>query len=355
MHLAYFITAHGYGHAVRSTAICNAFSPDVQLTLRSAIPDAFFREELHRPYRLEPGEFDCGCLQQDGVSVDEERTLARYVEIADRNERRLDEEVRWCRERRIDGIVADAPPFALEIAARAGIPAVAATNFTWYDIYREYAQGRDWFAPHLERIRRQYAGADALHALAPALPMAYFGHRIEFPPVGRSGVNRADELRRRFGLQSSMRTALIYLGNFGLDGVCWSLLERCAGWEFFGVYPLAGQPRNYHVLEKSQFRYPDLAASVDLVIGKMGYGTLAECMIHGTPFAFLPRARFAEYPVLEAAALEWGGGYRVTVADLAAGRLKGILDRVAARPHPPEPMARGAEDCARAIERRVGR
>jgi hypothetical protein len=45
--------------------------------------------------------------------------------------------------------------------------------------------------------------------------------------------------------------------------------------------------------------HPDLVAASDLVLGKLGYSTVAEVYQTGTAFAFLRRRRFPESPILE--------------------------------------------------------
>jgi hypothetical protein len=82
VHLLYYITSHGYGHGVRSCSIAEAIPKDVQLTFRTTLPEQFFHEELKRPFSYFPGEFDCGCIQTDGVTTDVEATLQCYKNIA---------------------------------------------------------------------------------------------------------------------------------------------------------------------------------------------------------------------------------------------------------------------------------
>jgi L-arabinokinase len=47
------------------------------------------------------------------------------------------------------------------------------------------------------------------------------------------------------------------------------------------------------------------------MIAKLGYGSVSECMLNGKPIIYLPRTFFAEYPILEAAVTQWGGGIKI--------------------------------------------
>lgn len=70
MKILYYLTAHGYGHAVRSVTLGNELSENVRLIFRTTLPSIFFHEEVKRPFELFPARFDCGCIQKDSVTVD---------------------------------------------------------------------------------------------------------------------------------------------------------------------------------------------------------------------------------------------------------------------------------------------
>ena len=85
MKILYYLTAHGYGHAVRTAAICNELSENVRLIFRTTLPETFFREEVKRPFEIFPAQFDCGCIQRDSVTVEKKETLLAYLRLAEQN------------------------------------------------------------------------------------------------------------------------------------------------------------------------------------------------------------------------------------------------------------------------------
>ncbi len=309
MHIAYFITSHGYGHGVRATAIANCFSTDVQITFRTLLPQKFFCEELNRPFSVLEARYDCGCLQSDGVTVDILSTLECYRKIADKNRENLEKELKWCAAQKVDLIVSDITPFAFEIARHSSLPSVAVTNFTWHDIYAEYLNWNPSFKPYLDEIIKQYSYADLLIALQPSMDMDYFRKRVEVPVTGRIGINRKESVLSRYGINSNKKLGLIYTGDFGMNSACWQKLNDFSDWEFLGLYDLPSRPSNFHLIDKKVFPYQDIISSVDCVVSKIGYGVISECFLNGTPLIYLPRKNFAEYPVLEKAVKKWGMGY----------------------------------------------
>jgi hypothetical protein len=315
------------------------------------LPETFFREEVRRPFDYAPASFDCGCIQNDCMSIDREKTLAAYRAVAGENASRLESEIAWCKKLGADVIASDITPFAFEVARHAGIPSVGTSNFTWYDIYLEYLAQFPEYATDVAAIREQYAGATLMCALEPALPMSYFPRRTGMPVVGRKGCNRREEIVRAKGLGPSKHLGLIYFGNFGLDAVDFSALERFTGWEFFGISPLSGNPSNYRCIPKTEFLYQDLIASVDCMICKIGYGAVSECMLHGTPLVYPPRADFAEFPALDAAARAWGGGYCVPADRFLSLDWGPYLDAIIGKGPPKAVPSDGARVCALEIER----
>ncbi len=351
MKLLYYITSHGYGHAARTAAICNLLSPGTDIVFRTTVPRQFFDEEVHRPFTYAPAEFDCGCFQTDGVTVDVGRTLDSYRAIADRNGTLLDKEAAWCVENRFSVIASDIVPFAFDAARAAGIPSVAATNFTWHTIYEEYASGRPDFAPYLDTIGTQYAMAGLLLSMFPANQMPYFENKIDTGPVGRVGANVRARLIGENNIPPTKKIGMIYTGNFGMNDMPWKDLERFTDWEFFGLYALPGPPANYHRLDKKEFRYQDCIASADVMISKLGYGTCAECFLGGLPIVYLPRDNFAEFPVLHRAVSEWGHGYMLSKEDFYGLEWGSALRLVEKRENPPGLLSGGALRCAREIEK----
>jgi L-arabinokinase len=324
---------------------------DCEILLRTAVPREFFSKEISRPFDYEEAAFDCGCVQQDTNTIDVPKTLASYRELADGNRGLLDDEVAWCEGKRADIIVSDIVPFAFDVARRAGLPSVAATNFTWHTIYEEYTGQHPDFAPYLDAMRDQYAAADLLLGLYPVNEMRYFRKQVPVGPVGRVGRNVRHLVCSEYGISPDKRLGLIYAGNFGMGALPWQKLESFDGWEFIGLYPLPGSPANYHQISKEVFRYQDCIASADVMISKLGYGVCAECFINSLPIIYLPRTGFAEFPVLRRAVEEWGNGYSLSMDDFVGLQWHDALKSVAVCGKPRPMPSDGARACAREIER----
>src|SRR5436305_184456 len=119
--IVYYVTSHGYGHAVRSCEVIRHLPPELPLLLRTGLPVWFLHSELqNRQHELAPAEFDCGVLGPDSARVDLELTVATLEEIQARNEARLDDEIRFLRDCKARVVICDAPSFPLRVARAAG-------------------------------------------------------------------------------------------------------------------------------------------------------------------------------------------------------------------------------------------
>ncbi len=306
--ISFFLTGHGFGHGVRNSALIDALPEDVEVDIYTSLPEGFFREEIARSVRVIPCEIDCGCLQKDTVEVDVPATLARYAEIESGRDLLMEKYSTAIRESGTDLVIGDIPPLAFPIAREAGVTAWSLCNFTWVDIYRPYLESHPRYRPMLERMEKDYSSAHRSLRMFPCMTGPHGTEDVATEAVAtetvgmvcRPGRSRREEFARRYGWDSAKRWCLIYVGSFGLDGVAWERLSDYSDWEFIGLYDLPGAPSNYHHIRKDLgFRYADLTASVDLVLGKLGYGLVTECLALGKPVFFLGRRDFAEYNLLK--------------------------------------------------------
>lgn len=349
--LCYYVTGHGFGHAIRTTQILKALPPELPLVLKTTAPERLFREELPgRTFEYVPAEYDCGCLQSDSVSVLRRETLTRYSEIARRNQEQLPAEIRFLKKRGVQCVVSDAPSFPLRAAHQAGIPGVTVANFTWHDIYAEYAE-TPADAALLAQMAEEYALSavglvTALHLPATSL---LFPHTCSVPLVARRGHRIRDTLTQAFGISREKHLALLYLGGWGLE-IDWPALERCSDWVFLLDRPLPHAIGNARAFDPGAWRYADVAASVDAVVSKAGYGTVTECIANSVPLIYLPRHGFAEHRALVLGMKEWGGGIEISEEAFHAGDWRDALySALEAQPNPDAFATNGAEVIAQRI------
>jgi len=334
--IAYFITGHGYGHGVRSSIIINALPAETEIYLLTSLAEEFFRGELTRPFHYIFHEMDCGCLQPDTVAVDILGTLKKYAALEARRKKLLDHAATLLKKLNIDLVIGDVPPLAFPIARQAQIPSLAVANFTWADIYAPYIEQYPQFSDLLDTLRQDYLQADHVLWSWPHLTNTVFPKVTEIGPLFRQGQSRRELLADRFGLNPDKKWCLVYIGNYGLEGIAWERLSDFSDYEFLGLYALQGAPSNYHLLTHTiDYRYADLTASADIVLGKLGYNLVAECLSLGKPVIFLKRQDFCEYDVLKQPLIERQQGIEIDITQLRQLTFKTELDELTERQYEP--------------------
>lgn len=332
--LVYYVSGHGFGHAVRSAEIMRALlrrRPDLTIHVRTSAPTWLFPPAV----RHTPVELDVGVIQPDALRVDVERTLARAGQLAENGDAISAAEAEALRQAEAGLVVADIPALAFKAARRAGLPAVAIANFSWDWIYEPYVADRPAYRPLLAWLRDAYALADEL------LRLPLHGELSAFPVirdvplvVPRASAPRA-ELRARFGFGAAERLVLLSFGGLGIDGLDATALGRWPRYRFLATRKeLRGTgnlPPNVQCLAVQQERYADLVAACDAVVSKPGYGIVANCLAGRVPLLYTERDSFREYPVLVDALERHGHAALIPRAELLAGQLGPWLDALLAR------------------------
>jgi len=325
MTLCYYVTGHGYGHAIRTAQVLKALPASLPLMIKTTVPQQLFREELlNRSFDYYYAEYDSGCIQPDSVTILKRETLDRFATINAENRKRLDSEIQFLVDHGVRLVVSDVPSFPLMAARAAGIPAVATTNFTWCDIYNDYVETEADQAL-IQDMAMQYGAASLALISDLHLPTttSVFPHVEHVPLTVRKGVSRRAELDRR--IDNNRHLGLLYLGTWGLD-IDWAAVESLVDWRFLSYEPTPRKFRNVDLVSRQEWMYEDIVASVDAMICKVGYGAVTDCIGNSTPMVHLPRRDFIEYSVLVAGMDRWGGRVELSELDFVAGRWKPALD-----------------------------
>ena len=330
--VAFFISGHGFGHASRQVEIINAFGarcPGARIFIRSAAARWLFERTLRVPFELDPRPCDTGIVQIDSLQLDVRRSLEAARDFYATIDARADEEARLLRERDTRLVIVDAAPLGCEAAARAGIPSVVASNFTWDWIYAEYADDLDRAPDVIPAIQRAYRQAQAAWRLPMHGGFETFATIRDVPFVARHARHDRDETRRRLDLPLDRKLLLPTFGGYGVEGLDYGRIDLDPAWQVLADFPDAK-------IYDSGLRYEDLVGAVDAVFTKPGYGIISECIANGTALVYTDRGRFAEYDVLVREMPRYLRCAFIDRRSLVSGRWRDALDAAVGAPAPPE-------------------
>lgn len=354
MFIAFYISGHGFGHASRQVEIINAVAqraPGTRVLIRSSASPQLFAQTVSAAYELDSTPCDTGVVQIDSLLPDEDATIDAAREFYSTFAARADAEAERLRGLGVGFVVSDAPPLGCEAAARARVPSVVISNFTWdwiYAAYPGFAAGAPEVVP---LIQRAYRKADAAWRLPMHGGFETFHTIRDVPFVARHAKHSREQTRERLRLPAHRLLALSSFGAYGAGGIDFDRLDSTERWDVV----LTSNERQTTVRRGTQFvyepelyasglRYEDLVAACDAIVTKPGYGIISECVANQTPIVYTARGRFVEYEVLVREMPKYVRTQYLDQASLKSGRWRAALDGAFNAPAPPErPASNGAD------------
>jgi hypothetical protein len=345
--VAYYISAHGYGHGVRSCDIIRAINhsfPHLNVQIISDLPSVFLSNRIgsvRNPIR--PGSFDVGMVQLDSIRVDVDATLIRVEQLLSRRKELVAQELDYVRRMKFALVVADIPAIPLESAALAGIPGMAVGNFGWDWIYSGFAAQDPRWTTAVKVFQEQYSCADLLLRLPFSERMAAFPNIEDVPLIASPGKTRRSEIAAISGCDPGKKWILLSFTTLGWNDQSLAKVESIVDCEFFTVRPLAWKRSNIHPLDRDQVTFSDVVASVDAVISKPGFGILSDCIANDKPLIYADRSDFLEYAILEDAIKKYLKHCHIPSAELYRGDLVQSLESIWTCPLPTETIGMGGD------------
>ena len=366
--IAYYITAHGYGHGTRSCDVLLALHrlrPQLPVIVTTDLPQDFFDSRLancpHLTFRK--GAFDVGLVQKDSIRADLDATLAELESLYARETERVDGEQRFLEERGVGLVVADIPAMPLEAAQRAGIPNLAVGNFSWDWIYEAYAPQNPRWGFFVRRFRSVYENPGLLLRLPFAPPMEQFPRRKDLPLLATPGTPCRIKIRDAgFGMRDvpppemDKPWVLLSFTSIELDAAALANLDAlCDDYEFFCVHPLALPGSCIRSIDRREIPFADAIASCDIVVSKPGFGLVSDCIVNRKPLVCTSRGDFAETPYLVEGIKQYLRNVHIPSEQLYRGELADALLKIRSAPEPAgRPETGGADLAAAEIIRAAG-
>lgn len=349
--IVYYVSGHGYGHAVRSALVVAEIqrrAPGLPIWVRTDAPSWLFPAGAV----VEPATLDVGVLQRGSLNVRPRATLARYAELIAREPEVIARETRLARERGTTCVVADIPSAAFAIADRLGVPGIGVANFCWHWMYEPYTHHAPQYSAVVEHIRRQEQQSSLLLRLPFSWEFDCFPHQQNVPLIGRAATMSPEEVRAQLGLDRDRPVALWSFSDHGVGELRLDALHRWKEWAFIMTEPDRPDGWSSNVLNAStnSLGYVNLLAAVDAVITKPGFGIVSDALVNHVPVLYSDRGQFREYAVLTRALRRFGRAVHIPRRSLAAGDLGPFLDRLSRITRPWTPLAaNGAEVIAARI------
>lgn len=334
MNIAFYISAHGYGHAAREQAVIRELTArGARVYVRSAAPAKFFAQAVQH----HPMSYDVGMRQDGPMAYDLHATRAALRALADTAPILIEHETAFLRHHQIDLVAADMPPLACEIAAAAGVPCVVLTHFTWDWVYEHYTGQDAAFAPIVDTIRASYAKATlALQMQIPIPhPFTMFPQVEAIPGVANAVTRSRDAVRAAFNVPAGDKLALLSMGGHEWGTTDVRALQNLSGWCFLvtpGAYAQVAGDARFRLIPQDAPHFHDLIAAADVLIGKAGGSTVAEIIAHQTPMIYTVNENWRENSLLRQTLDTYAHSLYLPKSDFERGDWAAALESFAGQP-----------------------
>ncbi len=350
--IVYYVSGHGYGHAIRAREVMGALwdlMPDCVIEVRTSAPDRLFPQDER--LRLGRVEVDAGMSESaDSLRIDAAGTVELIEALLRQRPALVEQEAAFLGRCRASLVVSDIPYLAGDIAAAAGLECVGISNFTWNWIVEPFLAGKPEV---LRQIEQGYSRMGALLQLpfGHREGLGMFGHVEPMPLLSGKRTMSRDEVRRKLGA--------------GDRPVVWVALRGAQSADMFATAAkgapeylflttdesLNGVASNVQTIHLGgELWVCDLVAGCDVVLGKLGYGLVSDCVSFKTPLLHVPRTGFREDAITAREAPRYTVVQELAADPFLNGNWRPGLDAILAKTTPVEVHPKGgAEACAEAL------
>jgi UDP:flavonoid glycosyltransferase YjiC (YdhE family) len=353
--IAYFVSPHGFGHAARTCAVIDALlrrGGAFQFHIFTTVPEWFFSESLPGCFSYHHCVTDIGLVQLSPLEEDLPATVRALDAAPWRNGREVEELARYLRQVDSSLVVADISPLGLVAARRAGLPTALVENFTWDWIYTRL-DGPGGLESHGHELSEVCARVDLRIQTDPVCSRVTGA--VEVGPVARPPRLSRKAVRRRLGIPDDDSVVLASMGGLGWNYEC---LDGLAS----GEHPWVVVPGGAESVERhgrlvllpfhSDHYHPDLVHACDVVVGKLGYSTVAEAVHAGPAYAYVQRPRFPESPILARFVEHYLNAAEIDREAFAGGDWMPVVGGLLEQEKKRSGVEAGAEQAARVIVER---
>ncbi len=356
--VAYYITPHGFGHAVRSLEIIREMlrlAPHLNVVVVSTVPQWLIPLNVGRSLPVRPVTPDIGLVQHDNVRIDLEGTREVLAQWRENEKAILEEEIRFLREENVKGVVSDVAFIPFMSSRACDIPSVGVGNFTWDWIYEAYCRSDQRWEEIVAWIKKAYGMCGLflqlpMHGECSACPTVK-----SVPLVARRSHANLKEIRKALSFQENRKHFLLAFTDLKLEERALKRIEAIDWACFVHRKPLKLQLSNSICVTEPQMLYQDVLAACDGVITKPGYGIVSDCLAHGTPTLYTDRGPFPEYEILVRELHSSLPALHIPSRELLEGRWEKHLKGLASMPKKTTQVPLdGASVCARMILDHIG-
>lgn len=304
-----YASSHGWGHSTRLIPIINELW-EYKVDIASTAPEWLFTSSLtiKRKYPLTVRNFktDVGCVQSDPFTMDLNQTISDYKAIFNNEDTMLENELIYLNKNGpVRLVISDISWFGQVVADALHVPSICIATFDWPFIYQHITPKYPELKEIVEKIEKISENFD--YCLVPGSickPLNISKAQIQFNWLSRKPHFTEEEMKEQLQVAFHCETVLLSFGGHMVHELPKGIWKKYSFLEFFILVAendVRSPPAsNVHFLSNRIWsgHHTDLVNSVDVVMGKLGYGLVSEVLHCKTKFLIVQRIGNPECEVL---------------------------------------------------------
>jgi hypothetical protein len=303
----------------------------LKLQILSGTPKWFFESSLSFDFDYQPLETDVGLVQRTPLLEDLSATEQKLTKFYPISESQLQSVSRHIQQPdQLDFVLCDIAPLGIQLAQQWNCPSVLVENFTWPWIYRSYSSRSETLlqmAAYIEELLNQVT----IH-----LQTIPYCHPVDHPQrytintIARRPKMTPEQVRDYLQIESQRPLVMASMGGIPDHYECVDALQKLP-YTFIlaGSHSKLEWQNNCLLLpHHSDLYHPDLVHASDVLVGKLGYSTLAEVSDAFVGFCYLTRPHFPESPCLQNYVDQHLKASHLSIHDFYAGNWQAAIQSV---------------------------
>jgi UDP-N-acetylglucosamine:LPS N-acetylglucosamine transferase len=304
-------------------------NPSIRFEIFTTIPQWFFQQSIPGSFTYHSLITDIGMVQETPLLENLQETLRQLNDFLPYDQYQITGLSKEIDRLKCRLIICDISPMGITVAQKAGIPSVLIENFTWDWVYGNYVCEDFPAGKFVDYLKQVYSYVDYHIQTEPVC--SYLDADLCTVPISRKARATSRQIRQGLNIPDGASVVLITMGGIPERYMFLECLARQR--DFYFIIPGGSQTMqfvdNLVLLPRhSDFFHPDLIDACDVVVGKLGYSTLAEIFHAGVPYGYIPRSTFKESEVLEKFVKNQMNGYSISESQFQDGSWISFLDEI---------------------------
>jgi hypothetical protein len=303
-----YTTSHDWAHTIRVIPILNELF-NYRIEIVTTVPEYIIRSGLtkfrYRRVNVRAANTEPGFLQSDAFTIDLPRTVLAWKEALASEQDRLAAEVARLRSQKVRLVISDISYFGQLVAESLKVPSICVATFDWPFIFRGHLSENEELNSILDHVSAITARFDCCMVPGVACePLSIGREKMAFDWVCRKPQMTRTAMRQKLNLSIYQDAILLSFAAHEIKEIPVGIWTRFNEIEFFVIIqsdqiwsPL---PPNLHLLRSEEWSkwHVDVVNTVDIVIGKLGYGLVSEVLHCKTKFLAVCQEGNPEYEIL---------------------------------------------------------